>query len=321
MWTLHNAEWKDGIPYDREVWEDKDVILKYVKENGVYFQKASKELRNDPNFILEALEIAKINGEEIVKYIGKDLQSDKEFISKCIKINGEMFKYLNQELREDREILIEALNSEVKVDGISPLEYTSEELKSDEEIARIAIKQNRRAFFSINSELKDNVEFLVLAYPELTMDYVRGVAGIFMNLDIDLGNDPKDCVAALALKIKEDYRNISLIPDEVQKENIDLLIEDLIDSKGYAIKYFSEELKCDMRIIWFAIKNYYPELLNIDLKENYTEEDAAKVIEIIDKKPNILEREIIFRTLIYKEQIEKKFAEDFLKNENTEENI
>ena len=57
----------------------------------------------------------------IFSEFGENLKwDDREFVSKCIKQNGNLIKLASDELRNDRELLIEAVNNGLEVPSVGP---------------------------------------------------------------------------------------------------------------------------------------------------------------------------------------------------------
>ena len=57
----------------------------------------------------------------VFEVYGKKLKwDDREFVSKCIKENGNLINLASDELRNDRELLIEAVNNGLEVPSVGP---------------------------------------------------------------------------------------------------------------------------------------------------------------------------------------------------------
>ena len=79
---------------ENELRNDKEFVLKAVKQDGWTLYHASKELKNDKEFVLEAV---KQNGWALY-YASKELRNDKEVVLEAVKQNGQAFKYASEEL-------------------------------------------------------------------------------------------------------------------------------------------------------------------------------------------------------------------------------
>jgi hypothetical protein len=66
---------------------------------------ASDELKNNSNFVLEAI---KYNSKNF-KYASLDLQNDKEFILKAVEITGNILEYISSNLKYDKQIRLQAV--------------------------------------------------------------------------------------------------------------------------------------------------------------------------------------------------------------------
>ena len=113
-----------------------------IKQDDEAFSYASKNLRIDPSFNLEAIkvnrkvyqwmhDIIKLNDKAVLLETMKSDKKEDPFVSHPFD-----FKRINSKLKNDYDFVLECL----KVDG-SYFEDIPEEFKSDKKLALIAIKQ------------------------------------------------------------------------------------------------------------------------------------------------------------------------------------
>lgn len=93
------ATWVIAYASDK-LFEDKELILEGVKQDGQLLYYASEELRDDKDIVLAAVS----NKGIILKYASKRLRGDKEVGLTAIKQNKSSDIYLTDELRADDEI-------------------------------------------------------------------------------------------------------------------------------------------------------------------------------------------------------------------------
>ena len=72
-------------------WNDKEFVLKAVKNNGWSSNYASRKLLNDKEFILEA---TKINGISLL-YPSKDIKNNRNIVLEIVKNKGTDLSYAN----------------------------------------------------------------------------------------------------------------------------------------------------------------------------------------------------------------------------------
>ena len=83
-----------------KLFEDKDLVLKAVAQDGQLLYYASKELRDDKDVVLAAV----TNKGLILKYASKRLRGDKDIGMAAIKQDKMAEMFLTDELRKDEDI-------------------------------------------------------------------------------------------------------------------------------------------------------------------------------------------------------------------------
>ena len=83
-----------------KLFEDKDLVLKAVSQDGQLLYYACKELRDDRDVVLSAV----TNKGIILKYASKRLRGDKEVGLVAIKQDKKAEMFLTDELRKDEDI-------------------------------------------------------------------------------------------------------------------------------------------------------------------------------------------------------------------------
>ena len=79
--------------------DDKEVILKAVKNDGQILYYASQKLRAE--VVLEAVK----NKAIILKYASKELRNDKDVAIQSLMQNKKSLSYISDELKKDEDIL------------------------------------------------------------------------------------------------------------------------------------------------------------------------------------------------------------------------
>jgi len=155
---------------------DKEVVMIAVKkeadENERYgdspaysFKYASNALKNDKSFVMELL---KFKDCIVLPFVSDELKNDKEVVIESLKINGTFINHASERLQNDKEVVMVAVNSEtndyvlqyvldkfkndkeVVIASINTsfmqIQFASETLKADPDIACFAIKKYKEYF-------------------------------------------------------------------------------------------------------------------------------------------------------------------------------
>jgi len=142
----------------KELRGDRKFVMEAVKMkmNGCALRYASEELRGDRWFVMEAVKM-KMNGYALF-YASEELRGDRKFVMAAVKQNCYAFGYASKELRGDKEVVMEA----VRQYG-SALQYVSEAMKGDRDVVMAAVKQNGCALFYASKELRGDKEVIMEA--------------------------------------------------------------------------------------------------------------------------------------------------------------
>ena len=131
---------------NRKSRRNRKIMIEVIRQDDEAFRYASKNLRMDPSFNLEAIKVNKKVYQwmyDIIKLNDKavlleSMKSDKK--GNPFKSHPFDFKRINSKLKDDYDFVKECL----KVDG-NYFEDISDRLKSDKKLALIAIKQSYSA--------------------------------------------------------------------------------------------------------------------------------------------------------------------------------
>jgi formylglycine-generating enzyme required for sulfatase activity len=122
----------DEIP--AEYRNDKDFILSLISDsagNGYFFDYASRRLKNDFEFALEAMAYEPYY---IYRYLPEKLKSNKAFILEALKISPLLIKEVNVEFKKDKQVALQAVKQ-----CADAFEFVPEELKNDKDIVLAAL--------------------------------------------------------------------------------------------------------------------------------------------------------------------------------------
>ena len=95
-------------------WNNKNVVLEVVKQNGLALQFASEKLQDDKNVVLEAI---KQDGGAL-RFAPEELRDDKKVVLEAVKQDGRALRFASEKLCNDKDIQIAAGIIEPSIDDI-----------------------------------------------------------------------------------------------------------------------------------------------------------------------------------------------------------
>lgn len=253
-------------------WNNKEEVLKVIKEDGLYLVYVSQELKKDQEVVLEAI---KNNSEAIREvdasllgdkefmtkaleysvnaknyhlganpliYASKELQQDKEFVLDVVRKKGEALQYADY-FKQDKEVVLEAIRNNAFALG-----YADELAKSDKEIVLEAVNKNGWVLSCASEELKNDKEVVMAAAQQIRESIDKSIAnGEIENPEFylyDIGEElQQDEVFMKKIeKIMEGQAELEY--DQMTSNDIKNKIEELIeDSKKYVYPEKMEQWK------------------------------------------------------------------------------
>ena len=129
--------------------KNKEICLIATKKNGYAYHYIDKELRNDRDLILAALE----QKGEMLQFVPDIFKKDKEIVLLAIKNDGYSLRYADKKFRKNRDIVLQAVSQNYEA-----LEYATKVLKNDKEIIWLALNQNIGAYKFIGDDFKAELQ-------------------------------------------------------------------------------------------------------------------------------------------------------------------
>jgi len=153
---------------DSNLKKDKKIALAATKtkEN---FDKLRDEFKNDQDVILEAIKNEKSFGtSDIFKKVNETLKSNKNFIIKAVKLNGNIIQQVTNNFKKDKDVFLSA----VQKNGYC-LYYADDNLKKDKDVVMAAISNYSSALQHADETLKKDREIVLTAIKNHTgWDYI-----------------------------------------------------------------------------------------------------------------------------------------------------
>jgi len=137
---------------------DKEIIFyaikKYGEQTSGFFKLVSEDLRNDRNFVLEAIEIEP----SVLKHISEEFRNDKEVVMKAMMRDGYYFRYASEELKHDKDFIMEAIQKMTHKNDIARMAWhVPEEIRSDQKFILEAVKINSKAIEIATEEIQKKI--------------------------------------------------------------------------------------------------------------------------------------------------------------------
>jgi hypothetical protein len=288
---------------------EKSIIISSMKINPYNTWKHIKDdYKDDPDIILEAIRSNLLNFKSLY-YSNKELYKEQKYIKAAFDAKQLHYHYIKHPKylefltfvsENDQEIVKIA----VKQNGLA-LQFASESLKNDQEIVKIAVKQNGLALQFASESLKNDQEIVKIAVKQ------NGLALQFASES--LKNDQE------IVKIAVEQNGLALqFASESLKSNLKI-VKIAVEQNGLALQFASESLKNEL-------------LDQINNKDNLNSRDNYPIIitaiaknelalEFIIKNfvkqftINRMENDIVF-TAVKKNGLTLKFARKISKNYN-----
>jgi hypothetical protein len=153
--------WLEGA-----VLADREIVLKAMQSGCLYLNRASEELRGDPEVVRAAVQQGRWFQ---LKHAPAALRADRAFV---LSLPSVALEHLSPELRADREVVLAAMRCG---SGGSTLHAASEELKADREVVLAAVRGSDAALEHASPQLRADRE-LVLASVDAHGTSLKGAA-------------------------------------------------------------------------------------------------------------------------------------------------
>lgn len=193
--------------------KDEDFMSRMVKENGLYLELASDDIRANRTVVLNA-----------------------------VKNNGYALEFASTELKADIEVVMEAIKN-----CAGALEYASENLKGDEEVVLEAVKKEGHAFRSsqqIKTTTADGEKYVfVLCDNEEIIKTAVKTNGWMLELASDTLRDDYDTVMTA---VKQCGFALSFASDHLKDEESIVLAA--VNQNPNSLKHASDKMKANKKV-------------------------------------------------------------------------
>lgn len=244
--------------------DDESKALKY----------ASKELRNDKQLVLMAVENTSKSGQAL-QYASLELRNDKEVVMAAVLHSNETLQYASEELRNDREVALAATTK-----GGIVLKYMSKSLQAEEAIVDLCVSKNGLALEFASKELRNNKAIVLTAVTQNAEAFHFASAQLQKDNDVITATVNRDIYMIEHIPAwNNDYYKMSYLYFKSDDFNINILQymgADLKNNEAFAlvvvaksghnIRYFGDEVRANKSIMWIAV-NSEPESIQYASKK------------------------------------------------------
>ena len=259
---------------------DRRLVLLSLKHSTVGYMNIGRKLRENEDFIKEALAV---NG-QVLEHLDKKYRADKEWVLLALKSDGIALQYASNMLRSDEDVVIEALKQNsyafeyahryLKQDrkyvlkliekGYEIIDWIDEKLQADTLLVEKALRYDTNAFFYVDKNLINNRDFILkmltsngdLLYyldekfkkdKELVSLSVKQSPYSLNYADITLQHDK----AFLLELIEQSDKVLEYIDEKVWKDK-DFLLK-ILKEKGFGLEYASKEQQDNRTLVMKAL--------------------------------------------------------------------
>lgn len=210
----HHGSNLDVIP--EKYLDDKDIVMAAIKNEG-NFGLCSERLQNDEEVRLLAIAFDSMEHMNHFHYIPDNLLNNRDFLLKCLSVNGWYFIHLPEHFKHDKEMALTAViqgfsfnelpdyfkhDNEILIASLyrSPkdIKHLPPEFKNRKEMIVIALSQDGESLFSLSEEFQHNKELVIIALNKKT--------SIFKSLSKELQND-LDILITLKYQVQLNDKN------------------------------------------------------------------------------------------------------------------
>lgn len=261
----------------------KQRSLSNVNWELIFKSEVSESIKEDKDFILNFLKLLAVKCDScIVPCVGqlsKDLLDDEEFIKTVYELNNGIFEFASERIKNNKEFIVELINKEPSFawrPGII-FRYVSDELKSDRDLAFIAVKRDGANIEYASEGLRND--------KELVLESLKGGGINFKFASLQCRSD-RDIILTALHESRGSFA-IPYIPAEILKEiDKEIIIDTLLfrpQPNQYIYKECPEFIRSDKEIITRLLsdKNLEAKWINVELLQ-YASDELRSDLEVIE---------------------------------------
>ena len=237
-----------------ELSKNKKMILDYLDYSGysLYDDRegilygVDKSLLNDTEFMAQVLERVGYDAIEEGEFLPEELKNNPEFVLRVLKSNMDFHDDISYFLDSDEESI--SGNREIVLESAKRfgyIEFASDELKNDEEIALAALSVSTDALEDISEELKENKDFVRKALEIIPRENQGPVGSIYNSvyglLD-DYGGDLRKDKELILQLLKKGIPDTVYCMDEELLNDSEIMLE-AIKTGEIGVGWIGEQLK------------------------------------------------------------------------------
>lgn len=224
---------------------DRVFISQTITSSTCFFACASKELKNDRDLALKAVER---NGFAL-SYMNNKMNDDKEIVLAAVNNDPNALSYASEKLRNDKEVILKAINSKSYYKHAMVFEHVSEEMRNNKEVVFRAIITTRYNDINVYKRTLDLVGGSLRNDKTFILELVQMQGDALRCASEELRND-KEIVLAAATEHDKAFKYAS----KELKSDREFVLELIKLSMWWILAYVSDDLKNDRELILVAVK-------------------------------------------------------------------
>lgn len=205
---------------DKELQNEKEIVLAAVKSGGWAYFYASEEMQKDRDVALEAVK----QNWRVLKRLARKLRADKEIAAAAISQDWHAMKYFPQDIQNDHSLAMQAVRQ-----SWQSFQFLPQKLKGRRDLAHEAVMQDWRAYPFISEKLREDKSLAI----EAAKQYGQAIQYSSNELKADLD--------VVALAIEQDVDALQFASPSIRSEEKVLL--DIVKRDGFAIRHATEDAK------------------------------------------------------------------------------
>lgn len=216
-------------------WDDKEKALIELKKQPMAFLSVSERLRDDKDFVTNALSLTYRSN---FRHVSPRLRDDKDILLLGITHNEKAFNFASDRLKADKEFIASCLPYSRY--WIS-LESIHDSLKDDEELVSLFLDKSPNNFQYASPRLRDN--------PAIAFKAVTLLPNNIKYVSDSLKHNKKFALSVVGLNVDI----LRYLPTSL-KDDRDIALR-AVSHHGGSLAYVSARLKEDLGLVLCACKN------------------------------------------------------------------
>jgi hypothetical protein len=156
---------------DSKLFTDKELVKEICKQGWDFLNTneveiasfCSEEVKNDRDTALVMVNSVRTN----LRLLNDELKDDKEFILEALQ-HGDVLEYASERLRDDDDVVLLSVENKPKTIG-----YASDRFKQDKTLMLKLLKENNNIITDMHSDIMNDIYFLLDCWKVIEQDNIE----------------------------------------------------------------------------------------------------------------------------------------------------